>query len=147
MSDKPDTRTRRPNLVRTNTFGRRLSGLVVSKHAVIDGNMLGEHGMRIRKFAMQNDMVIVIRDLSTFAGKQLSERVDYDSPVMTTQSKSSSFSSVDSGSASSSDTHRVEGSGKDLHLKAKSSTYPEIGGLIPAQNILSKKPASTEDSK
>jgi len=146
MSDKPEPRTRRSSLVGGTDFGGRLIGLFHSKHAVIEGNMLGEHGMRIRQFAMHNDMVIAIRDLSSFAGSQLASRIQYSSPAsgeLTSRSKSSSFSSDDSGSASSRDTHRLEGAGKDLHLKAKSSIYHEIGGLIPALNILSKKPAET----
>lgn len=103
----------------------KLDNLNRSKKAVIEGNMLGEHGMRLRAFSMKEDRIIGIRDLSGYASGQLADKVNI-------------------GAAGSGDPYSLDALGKDLHVKAKSSVFAEIGGLIPAQNILSKRPEGSD---
>ena len=119
MKDKPVAR------FVSSDLEKKLDSLNESKHAVIEGNMLGEHGMRLRAFSMKEDRIIGIRDLSGYASGQLADKLTI-------------------GESAKGDPYGLDALGKDLHVKAKSSVFEEIGGLIPAQNILSKRPETTE---
>ena len=112
------------NKFTSSKLADKLNSLNRSKTAIVEGNMLGEHGMRLRSFAMKEDRIIGIRDLSGYASSQMADKVGI-------------------GTAGSGDPYSLDAFGKDIHVKAKSSVFAEIGGLIPAQNILSKKPETS----
>ncbi len=106
-----------------------LDNVMRNKRAIQESNALPEHYERLRMQAKLTGQEIIVRDLSQYAGKQLAENIQYDP------------------STAEEDTHKLSAFGKDLHVKAKSSTLPELGGLIPAQNILSKRPAVSKDER
>jgi len=113
-----------------------LAEVIASKRAIQQSNALPEHYERLRMQAKLSGQEIIVRDLSQYAGKQLAENVQYSM---------SDGTKMPDGKEK--DTHSLDAFGKDLHVKAKSSTLPELGGLIPAQNILSKRPAATEKER
>ena len=122
MSDKPLSERI------TTDFLTRVNKINEAKQDIYESNMLGEHGMRFRDMAMTKGIIVGVRDLSGFAGSQLADKLSI-------------------GEAGSPDPYGLEALGKDFHVKAKSSVFEEIGGLIPAQNILSKKPEATEEER
>lgn len=127
MADKNASENRKLSV--SDSFAKKLDALNLKKKAVVEGNLLGEHGYRLSQFAMQEDRIIGVRDLSTFAGSQMAEKIGIGA------------------AGSSEDVYSLDAYGKDIAVKAKSSLFPEIGGLIPAKNILSKKPMADANER